>query len=56
MKEGRRAGGASDGGRERVLGQEHPDKLTSMTNLAFTWKSQSRNNEAIEFDEKSVSS
>ena len=33
--------------RKRVLGQEHPDILTSMANLAFTWKSQGRNLEAI---------
>lgn len=33
--------------RKRVLGEEHPDTLTSMNNLAFTLKSQSRNEEAI---------
>jgi hypothetical protein len=32
----------------RVLGQEHPDTLTSMANLAHTWKSQGRDGEAIE--------
>ncbi len=26
----------------RVLGAEHPDTLTSMNNLAWTWKSQGR--------------
>ena len=30
----------------RVLGQEHPDTLTSMNNLAFTWRTQGRDNEA----------
>jgi Tetratricopeptide repeat len=34
--------------RKRVLGQEHPDTLTSMCNLAFTWKSQGRDVEAFE--------
>jgi hypothetical protein len=33
--------------RKRVLGAEHPDTLTSMANLAFTWKSQDRNDKAI---------
>ena len=33
--------------RKRVLGEEHPSTLTSMANLAFTFKSQSRNKEAI---------
>ncbi|KAH8708377.1 hypothetical protein GQ44DRAFT_628269, partial [Phaeosphaeriaceae sp. PMI808] len=34
--------------RKRVLGEEHPDTLTSMSNLAHTWrsKSQSLNEEA----------
>jgi hypothetical protein len=27
---------------KRVLGEEHPDTLTSMSNLAFTLKSQNR--------------
>jgi hypothetical protein len=31
-----------------VLGEGHPDTLTSMANLAFTWKSQERNVEALE--------
>ena len=30
-----------------VLGEEHPDTLTSMNNFAFTLKSQSCNKEAI---------
>ena len=34
-------------GPEEVLGKEHPDTLTSTANLARTWKSQSRNGEAI---------
>jgi hypothetical protein len=32
---------------KRVLGPEHPDTLTSMGNLAFTWKGQGRDKEAI---------
>jgi hypothetical protein len=32
----------------RVLGQEHPDTLTSMNNLACTWKSQNRDAEALD--------
>jgi hypothetical protein len=31
----------------RVLGEEHPDTLTSMNNLAHTWKGQDRDEEAI---------
>jgi hypothetical protein len=30
-----------------VLGQEHPDTLTSINNLAFTWKSQGRDIKAF---------
>jgi Tetratricopeptide repeat len=33
--------------RRRVLGPEHPDTLTSMNNLAFTWKEMERDTEAI---------
>jgi len=29
------------------LGADHPDTLTSMNNLAFTWKAQGRSAEAI---------
>ena len=32
---------------KRVLGHEHPDTLTSMKNLAFTWKGQNRDEEAL---------
>ena len=32
---------------QRVLGVEHPDTLTSMNNLAFTWKGRDRDKEAI---------
>ena len=34
--------------RKRVLGKEHPDTLTSMNNLAITWKEQGRNVKAID--------
>ncbi|KAG9229325.1 hypothetical protein BJ875DRAFT_508003 [Amylocarpus encephaloides] len=33
--------------RSRVLGQEHPDTLTSMANLAFTWNNNERRLEAL---------
>jgi Tetratricopeptide repeat len=32
----------------RVVGQEHPDTLTSMNNLAWTWKGQNRDIEALD--------
>jgi len=32
---------------QRVLSVEHPDTLTSMNNLAFTWKGRDRDKEAI---------
>lgn len=38
--------------RKRVLGLEHPSMLTSMANLAHTWKSQSWSEEAILLIEK----
>ena len=40
--------------RKKVLGQEHPDTLTSMNNLAFTWKIQGRDNEALKLMEECV--
>ena len=30
------------------LGEDHPDTLTSMSNLAYTWKSSGRDAEAID--------
>jgi hypothetical protein len=33
--------------KKRVLEIEHPDTLTSMANLAFTWKSQGRDHDAL---------
>ena len=33
--------------RRRVLGAEHADTLSSMNNLAFTWKDRDRDKEAI---------
>jgi Tetratricopeptide repeat len=33
---------------KRVLGQEHPDTLTSMNNLAFIIEEQGRTGKAIE--------
>jgi hypothetical protein len=32
--------------RTRLLGPEHPDTLTSMTNLAYIWESQGRDEDA----------
>jgi dolichyl-phosphate-mannose--protein O-mannosyl transferase len=40
--------------RKRVLGAEHPDTLTSMNNLAFTWKEQGRHTEALKLIEECV--
>jgi hypothetical protein len=37
---------------KKVLGEERPSTLTSMANLAHTWKSQSQNEEAILLMEK----
>ena len=33
--------------RKTKLGEDHPDTLTSMANLAFTWKSSAHDAEAI---------
>ena len=33
--------------RKRVLGQNHPDTLISLANLAYTWKSQGRDAKAV---------
>ena len=33
----------------KVLDEEHPDTLVSIVNLAFTWKAQDRDAEAINF-------
>jgi len=52
MGGGRGAGGAAGGDRTRVLGQEHPGKLNSVSNLAFIWNSQDHNTEAIELMEE----
>lgn len=38
--------------RKRVLGEEHPNTLTSMANLAFTWKGYGQDAKAIELMEK----
>ena len=40
--------------RKRVLGPEHPDTLTSMNNLAFTWKWYGRDKEAMELMKECV--
>jgi len=37
-----------------VLGEEHPDTLTSINNLAFTLKGHGQNAEAIKLMEKCV--
>ncbi|CAG8108440.1 unnamed protein product [Penicillium nalgiovense] len=34
--------------RKRKLGADHPDTLTSMANLAFTWESTGQHAEAID--------
>ena len=33
--------------RKSKLGEDHPDTLNSMANLAFTWKSSAHNDETI---------
>ncbi|KAF1975254.1 hypothetical protein BU23DRAFT_435962, partial [Bimuria novae-zelandiae CBS 107.79] len=38
--------------RKRVLGEEHPDTLTSMNNLAFTQQCQARYTEALALIER----
>ena len=38
--------------RKRVLREEHPSTLTSINSLAFTFKHQGRNEEAISLMEK----
>jgi hypothetical protein len=40
--------------RKRVLGDEHPDTLTSMNNLAFTMIGQGRKGDAIKLMTKCV--
>ena len=40
--------------RKRVLGEEHPDTLTSMNNLAFTWKENGRHVEALKLMKECV--
>jgi hypothetical protein len=40
--------------RKRVLGAEHPDTLTSMNNLAFTWKRQDKDKQALKLMEQCV--
>src|SRR3954469_21221439 len=46
MEGGRGAGGSSDGDKFERLGAEHPDTLTSMANLASTYRNQGRWKEA----------
>ena len=38
--------------RKRVLGKEHPDTLTGINNLAYTWKSLGRDVEALQLMEQ----
>jgi Tetratricopeptide repeat len=40
--------------RKMKLGADHPSTLTSMANLAFTWKSQGRVDDAINLMEEFV--
>ena len=39
---------------KRVLGKEHPNTLNSMANLAWTWKYQKRNDEALNLIKKCI--
>jgi Tetratricopeptide repeat len=47
---GRRAGGASDEDEKEGAWEEHPDTLTSMANLASTYRNQGRWKEAEELE------
>jgi hypothetical protein len=40
--------------RKTKLGADHPDTLTIINNLAFTWKAQGRDNEALKLMEECV--
>jgi Tetratricopeptide repeat len=40
--------------RSRVLGQEHPDTLTSMANLAYIYKNLDHTDDAINLIERAV--
>jgi Tetratricopeptide repeat len=42
--------------RKKKLGAEHPDPLTSMKNLAFTWKGTSKETETVRLMEECVQS
>lgn len=39
---------------KRVLGEEHPDTLTTMNSLASTWKEMGRDSEVIKLMEECV--
>jgi hypothetical protein len=39
---------------KKKLGADHPSTLTSMNNLAFTWKGQRRTEEAVSLMEECV--
>jgi hypothetical protein len=41
---------------KKTLGADHPDTLTSMANLAFVWKGQCRDEEAIRLMDECASS
>lgn len=47
MERGEGAGGASNGDKVKSTGQDHPDTLTSLNNLAWTWSYQGRHDEAV---------
>ncbi|KAF2473822.1 uncharacterized protein BDR25DRAFT_217410, partial [Lindgomyces ingoldianus] len=40
--------------RKKKLGADHPSTLTSMANLAFTWKGQGREAEALDIIKECV--
>jgi hypothetical protein len=40
----------------KTLGADHPSTLTSMNNLAFTWKGACRETEAVRFMEECIQS
>ena len=54
MGRSRSTGGVSDGDAQEStnLGAEHPSTLTSTNNLAFTWKENGRDGEALKLIEE----
>jgi hypothetical protein len=54
MGGGREARSTGDGTRQTKLGADHPDTLTSMNNLAYTWNSMGKETEAIDLIQRCI--